>query len=535
VRTLLNLSLILVLLLGAAAGDVAAQVFCDDPPTLTVLTGVEVGVSGLASEGHPVATSWYITPPGATVPSRPTSTTPVTDFSPDRPGLWSIGLVADYEHAAIGGGLWSSEHCVTVAAASVVAAIGLSSVEIATDEALDLDGFESRWAAGVAPHIEWEIDGQAVGACNGGPPPSSPGDLSCAVPANWLLPGWHTAGLELTDPVSGDVSLATGDFEVIEIIPLSVDFGWSPAEPDPGQQVYYLATVTPTTNEEEFTNVTWVLGNGTSYVYDACPPVWGSCLEWPETYADDGWYEVSVTVETAEETASRTYSVKIGDPIAPPVASIQSNPSSPQILETTNLAFDGSCSGQCQWAWDFGDGATSALEHPTHTWLVPDTYIVSLTVSNESGNDQTTLPVNVSSCWSPATSRQQGACYGGPVTLTAAPGVAWLWNTGETGRVIAATFAGAYWVNINDGSGCWGHSPSTVVLSNCGDPGGDTNLDGTVNAADLAALIPELTDGDGDTVLGAGGGDLTAPGGDVTGDFRLRTDDQLTVLLELFD
>ena len=31
---------------------------------------------------------------------------------------------------------------------------------------------------------------------------------------------------------------------------------------------------------------------------------------------------------------------------------------------------------------------------------------------------------------------------------------------------------------------------------------------------------------------GAGGGDLTAPGGDATGDFRLRTDDLLTVLVE---
>lgn len=535
-RTLVKTSLILALLPICGAWNVDAQVSCDDPPALTVLTGDDVTVSGLASEGHPVAYSWYITAPGSAVPSKPSSTDPVHTFFPDLPGLWSVGLVADYEHSATGGGLWSSEDCITVAAASVVASIGLSSLQIATDEGLDLDGFESQWAAGVIPHVEWQIDGQAFGACNGGPPPASPNELSCAVPGNWLAPGWHTAGLELTDPASGDTSLANGDFEVIEIIPLSVDFGWSPNEPDPNILVLFTAAVTPVTNEQDFTRVVWDMGDGFVQTYTSCPPPYFStCLQYPYSFDDDGWYEVSVTVETAEETASQTYSVKIGDPIDPPVAAIQSNPLSPQIHEVTNLAFDGSCTGQCEWAWDFGDGTQSTLENPTHTWYVPDSYPVSLTVSNESGSDQTTLSLDVGSCWSPATSAQQGSCYGGPVTLTAAAGAAWLWSTGETGPVISATFAGAYWVDIDDGSGCWGYSPATVVLDNCGDPGGDTNLDGAVDAADLAALVPELTDGDGDTVLGAGGGDLTAPGGDVTGDWRLRADDLLTVLLELFD
>jgi len=115
VRNLFHPSLIVALLLSAAAGPTAAQTFCDDPPSLTVLTGDNVTVSGLASEGHPAGYSWYITPPGASVPSKPTSTGPVYSFSPDFPGLWSVALVADYQHAAIGGGLWSSDDCITVA------------------------------------------------------------------------------------------------------------------------------------------------------------------------------------------------------------------------------------------------------------------------------------------------------------------------------------------------------------------------------------------------------------------------------------
>jgi len=72
------------------------------------------------------------------------------------------------------------------------------------------------------------------------------------------------------------------------------------------------------------------------------------------------------------------------------------------------------------------------------------------------------------------------------------------------------------------------------VLTNCGDPGGDANLDGTTDPADLAALLRELTDGDGTAVADAGGGDLSAPGGDVNGDWLLTAADLEAILEFLF-
>ena len=39
------------------------------------------------------------------------------------------------------------------------------------------------------------------------------------------------------------------------------------------------------------------------------------------------------------------------------------------------------------WAWDFGDGSTSTLRDPVHTYTQPGTYDVSLSVSNFFGND----------------------------------------------------------------------------------------------------------------------------------------------------
>lgn len=39
------------------------------------------------------------------------------------------------------------------------------------------------------------------------------------------------------------------------------------------------------------------------------------------------------------------------------------------------------------WQWDFGDGNTSSLQHPTHTYLNPGLYTVTLTVTNAFGQD----------------------------------------------------------------------------------------------------------------------------------------------------
>lgn len=532
-RNPLNILMIIAAIL-AAAFPTSAEHFCDGPPTMTLLTGESVTANGDQSEGVPVAYWWYVTPPGEPVPSKPTGSGPEQSITVDVPGLWSIDLAAYYEHQTVGGGFWISEACVTLQVSSVVSAIGLGALQVATDEELEINGHASAWAVGVTPQVEWQVDGQALGTCNGGAPPTSPANLNCTIPANWLTTGWHTASLLLTDPSSGQSSLSTAQFEVIEIVPLSVDFIWNPTEPDPGQTILFMADVLPIMDETDFTQVVWDLGDGTVYTYDLCPLPYASCLDRPHSYTTDGWYDVTLTVHTVGETASRTYEVEVGDPVPPPVASFNPSPSAPVIYQNTTLSFDGTCTGDCDWSWSFDDGVESATSNPTHQWDVPDTYTVSLTVSNPSGTDSTSLPLQVSSCWSPASPSQTGWCYGGEVTLTAAPGSAWRWSTGATTRMVPAPLAGAYWANINDGTGCWGHTPTTVLLNNCGDPGGNANLDAGTDAADLGALVAELTDGDGDTVIGAGDGDLTAPGGDVTGDYRLRTDDLLSVLAELF-
>ncbi len=56
---------------------------------------------------------------------------------------------------------------------------------------------------------------------------------------------------------------------------------------------------------------------------------------------------------------------------------------------------DASTESPDSWTWDFGDGTTSAVQSPTHTYAAGGTYTVTLTVSNVAGTDVATTPVTV--------------------------------------------------------------------------------------------------------------------------------------------
>ena len=43
-----------------------------------------------------------------------------------------------------------------------------------------------------------------------------------------------------------------------------------------------------------------------------------------------------------------------------------------------------------EWYWDFGDGSNSTEQNPVHTYLLTGKYNVTLTVTNDMGNDTIT-------------------------------------------------------------------------------------------------------------------------------------------------
>ena len=64
------------------------------------------------------------------------------------------------------------------------------------------------------------------------------------------------------------------------------------------------------------------------------------------------------------------------------------------------VAFTDSSSNATSWLWEFGDGETSALENPTHTYQTTtgSPFTVRLTATNINGSDMMTQTVSASSC-----------------------------------------------------------------------------------------------------------------------------------------
>jgi PKD repeat protein len=72
-----------------------------------------------------------------------------------------------------------------------------------------------------------------------------------------------------------------------------------------------------------------------------------------------------------------------------PVANFTGTPTTGSAPLNVNFT-DTSTGGPTTWAWNFGDGGTSNLQNPSHTYSTPGTYTVSLTVTNANGSDTET-------------------------------------------------------------------------------------------------------------------------------------------------
>ncbi len=71
------------------------------------------------------------------------------------------------------------------------------------------------------------------------------------------------------------------------------------------------------------------------------------------------------------------------------------------------------------WSWNFGDGTSSNSVNPVHSYTVPGTYTVILTVSNPLGMDSDTLTVTYNGPAAPQVSADTIICEGNTVMLAA--------------------------------------------------------------------------------------------------------------------
>ncbi|MBL7922724.1 MAG: T9SS-dependent M36 family metallopeptidase [Bacteroidia bacterium] len=124
-----------------------------------------------------------------------------------------------------------------------------------------------------------------------------------------------------------------------------------------------------------------------------------------------------------DETVDFTYPSFCLTPTAPPVAAFtasQTNATCPASI----VFSDASANIAQTWSWNFGDGATSSQQNPTHVYGQPGTYTVRLAISNTLGSD-TAIYVNyitVSTFSMAVTAAPSPICAGDSVQLNAIPG-----------------------------------------------------------------------------------------------------------------
>lgn len=118
-----------------------------------------------------------------------------------------------------------------------------------------------------------------------------------------------------------------------------------------------------------------------------------------------------------------------------------------------------------RWAWDFGDGSTSGLQHPKHLYTDTGEYMVRLTIYDNTGNSITRSKKLLvrSQDLVVQLGKDTSFCFGNMFTLNAGfPGATYLWSTGETTQQIQVMDDGEYSVEVRMG-GCKGRD--TIKLA----------------------------------------------------------------------
>ena len=128
------------------------------------------------------------------------------------------------------------------------------------------------------------------------------------------------------------------------------------------------------------TSWSWNFGDGT--VSSTRNPV--------HTYTTAGTYTVTLTASNAdgENTETKTDYITVLEPPAAAFTANVTEGNAPLAVQFT----DESTGNVTSWSWDFGDGNTSTVQNPIHTYESTGNYSVTLTASNAFGTSTLTKP-----------------------------------------------------------------------------------------------------------------------------------------------
>ena len=228
-----------------------------------------------------------------------------------------------------------------------------------------------------------------------------------------------------------------------------------------------VTSFTQSANNQTITFGDQTTGGATSWLWDFGDGNTSTQQNPTHTYASTGNYTVCLTTTSACGSDSSCRSIQVSCNVP---ATNWTNTSN----ELTSTFTDITTGGATSWFWDFGDGNTSTLQNPTHTYSAPGNYTVCLTTTNVCGSDSTCYSVNVT-CTAPAAAFADSTneLVVDFADLSTNGATSWLWDFGDgntsTQQNPSHTYAtpGSYTVCLTSTSICGSDSTCHTVTVTC--------------------------------------------------------------------
>jgi PKD repeat protein len=184
--------------------------------------------------------------------------------------------------------------------------------------------------------------------------------------------GAYTVVLTVTDD-DGSTGAVSHAITVVNRPPIAA-FGYVPVNPSTTETVVFSDSST----DPDGSVVAWAWGFGDGATSSERNPT--------HRYAHQGVYCVMLTA-TDDDGGTSTATQQLAVSGVAPTAAFSYTPSDPTAEDTVTFTdqssdLDGSIAN---WVWDFGDGATSFDQNPTHQYSEDGDYTVSLTVVDDDG------------------------------------------------------------------------------------------------------------------------------------------------------
>jgi len=223
-------------------------------------------------------------------------------------------------------------------------------------------------ATALTASYEWQLNGTPFSTTTGLTAPSS---------SSVTTPGTYTYTLianDMLEPCTESASIQ------VTVLPVpTAAFTFNPDGACAGTNI-------------SFTNTSTGSAGGTTYSWNFGDATTSTSFNPSHTYAAGGVYNVVLTMTNGAGCVSTvSHSVSVA---ARPVVSISGDdgdgnltnclsPVDPSSSET--VTFTNTTTGAISYSWNFGDGNTSTLQSPTHTYLTYGTFNVTMTATSAGG------------------------------------------------------------------------------------------------------------------------------------------------------